>query len=81
MFMQGYKTCKECGAVRKNYPHFESQWTIVQADSDEESFLMYFCPKCWGIPDPAAKYCKAHGHDWENGKCMRCGIERVKDRW
>jgi len=71
-FMSGYRQCKKCGRIQKMYPDFESQWTHVQADGIE----FYVCPRCWGIPDPAPRYCKHHKHDWEGLVCARCGARK-----
>jgi len=69
-FMGEIMRCDVCKRVQKSYPNFESQWTMAFVDGGKR---IYWCPKCFGIPDPAPEYCRRKGHDPENGKCMRCG--------
>jgi len=70
-FMGETMTCEVCGRVQKSYANFESQWTMALVDGKK---TIYWCPRCFGIPDPAPGYCARHGHDWKHRKCQRCGI-------
>jgi len=70
LFQGGLMTCTKCGRKQKSYPNFESQWTSVSVEGGEP---IYFCPPCWGIPDPAPLYCVLNGHDPKDGRCQRCG--------
>ena len=77
LFNRGRMKCIKCGAERKKYPDFESQWTAILVEGE---MTKYVCPRCWGILDPAPLYCLQNGHDFHNGKCDRCGtMFRIAD--
>jgi len=72
-FRGEWMKCTKCGKWRKSYVNFESQWTMMVIDDSE---VVYVCPSCWGIPDPAPDECKRVGHDFEQARCCRCGVKQ-----
>jgi ribosomal protein S14 len=76
MFRGEWMVCHKCGREQRSYRDFESQWTAVVADGIRRDY----CPVCWGIPDPAPKHCKEHGHTTEFSPskkrpvCGKCGV-------
>jgi len=70
-----FMRCSYCGAVRKQYANFESQWTALVVEGGKP---IYVCPSCLGIPDPAPRFCRAYGHDYKHGICQRCGVIELK---
>jgi len=73
IFMGEWMYCSKCGREQRSYSDFESQWKALEVDGT----LTYICPGCWGIPDPAQKHCKKHGHRTEFSTTKKrpvCGI-------
>lgn len=75
LFSEGKQgKCEKCGRLIKFEDDFESRWTVAML----EGKTLFFCPKCWGIHDPAPGRCREVGHRWGRHGCWRCGIKEDK---